>query len=127
MEIPETRYAKTLDAVNIAYQVRGGGAVDVIYVTGFAANFEVELEDTRMARFVNRLTSFARVILFDKRGTGLSDRYQTPDLEMRADDIRAVLDAVGSERVVLFGESEGGALAAFFAATHPDRALGLMI
>src|SRR5512132_1971837 len=110
VEIAETKYAKTLDAVNIVYQVRGNGPVDLVYISGFTSNLEVELEEPRMARFVERLSSFARVILFDKRGTGLSDRHQTPDLEMRVDDIRAVLDSVGSERAVLFGESEGGAL-----------------
>jgi pimeloyl-ACP methyl ester carboxylesterase len=91
-----------------------------------ATNFEVDLEEPRMARFVNGLTRFARVVLFDKRGTGLSDRSHTPDLEKRADDIRAVLDAIGSGSAVLFGESEGDALSAFFAATHPDRVTGLI-
>jgi class 3 adenylate cyclase len=117
----------TVDGVHIAYQVLGDGPVDVAFVLGFAGNFEVELEEPRQARFMQRLSSFGRLILFDKRGTGLSDRKQTPDLEMRADDLRAVLDAVASERALLFGESEGGALAAFFAATHPDRVLGLVL
>jgi pimeloyl-ACP methyl ester carboxylesterase len=127
MDIPETLYAKTADGVHIAYQVRGDGPVDLVHVMGFAANFEVELEEPRVARFHNRLASFSRLVLFDKRGTGLSDRHQTPDLDMRADDLRAVLDAVGSERAVLLGSSEGGALAAFFAATHPDRVLALIL
>ncbi len=125
--IPETRYAKTIDGVHIAYQVRGEGPVDLVYVSGFTGNFEVEIEFPIVARYFDRLSSFSRLILFDKRGTGLSDRRQTPDLEMRADDLRAVLDAVGSERAVLFGESEGGALAAFFAATYPDRVLALIL
>lgn len=120
MEIPETRYAKTVDGVHIAYQVRGKGPVDLVYVMGFAGNFEVDLEEPRGARFMERLSSFSRLILFDKRGTGLSDRHQTPDLDMRVDDLRAVLDAVGSERAVLFGESEGGALAAW-SASSPDH------
>jgi class 3 adenylate cyclase/pimeloyl-ACP methyl ester carboxylesterase len=93
---------------------------------GFANNFESELEWPVATGFFDRLASFSRLILFDKRGTGLSDRRQTPDLEMRADDLRAALDAVGSERAVLFGESEGGALAAFFAAAHPERVLALV-
>ena len=74
-----------------------------------------------------RLASFTRLILFDKRGTGLSDRQQTPDLDMRADDLRAVLDAIGSTQAVLLGHSEGGALGAFFAATHPDRVSALIL
>jgi class 3 adenylate cyclase/pimeloyl-ACP methyl ester carboxylesterase len=126
-EIPETKYAKTVDGVNIAFQVRGGGPVDLAFILGFASNFEVELEDPRGVRFADRLSSFSRLILFDKRGSGMSDRHQTPDLEMRADDLRAVLDSVGSKQVVLYGESEGGALAAFFAATHPERVLGLVL
>ena len=124
--IPETRYAETIDGVHIAYQVRSEGSVDLVYIAGFAGNYEIDLLEPRMARFLDGLSSISRLIVFDKRGTGLSDRHQTPDLEMRADDLRAVLDAVGSERAVLFGESEGGALAAFFAATHPDRVLALV-
>src|SRR5205809_5080439 len=118
--IPETRYAKTVDGVHIAYQVRGDGPVDLVYVMQYANNLEVVAEHPRQARFLDRIASFSRLIMFDKRGTGLSDRRQTPDLEMRADDLRAVLDAVGSERAVLFGESEGGSLVAFFAAAHPQ-------
>ena len=127
MKIPETKYAKTVDGVNIAYQMRGEGPIDLVFLTGFAANFEVELEDPSMAHFVERLTSMSRVILFDKRGAGLSDRVVMPDLDMRADDLRAVLDAVGSERAVLFGGAEGGALATFFAAMHPDRVVALIL
>jgi alpha/beta hydrolase fold len=104
----ETRYAKTVDGVHIAFQVRGDGPTDLVYINGFTANFEVELEDRVNAAFADRLASFTRVILFDKRGTGLSDRQQTPDLDMRADDLRAVLDAIGSTQAVLLGHSEGG-------------------
>jgi class 3 adenylate cyclase len=124
---PETRYAKTADGVHVAYQVRGDGPVDLVYVSGFASCFEVELEEPRAVRFFDGLSSFSRLILFDKRGTGLSDRRQTPDLDMRTDDLRAVLDAAGSERAILFGESEGGMLATFFAATHPERVLALIL
>jgi pimeloyl-ACP methyl ester carboxylesterase len=124
---PETRYAKTVDGVHIAYQVRGEGPIDLIFIPGFAACFEVELEEPRAATFADRLSSFTRLILFDKRGTGLSDRHQTPDLDMRADDLRAVLDAAGSDQAVLFGHSEGGALAAFFASTHPERVSALVL
>ena len=127
MELPETRYAKTVDGVHIAYQVRGDGPIDLVLIHGYTACFEVELEDPRTARFVARLSSFSRLIMFDKRGTGLSDRSQTPDLDMRADDLRAVLDEVGSERAVLLGHSEGGALAAFFAAMHPERVLAMIL
>jgi class 3 adenylate cyclase/alpha-beta hydrolase superfamily lysophospholipase len=124
---PETRYAKTVDGVHIAYQVRGDGPIDLVLIMGFAANFEVELEDAKGAAFADRLSAFSRLILFDKRGTGLSDRTQTPDLDMRAEDLRAVLDTVGSRRTALLGHSEGGALGAFFAATHPDRVSALIL
>ena len=123
----ETRYAVTVDGVHIAYQVRGGGPVDVVWIWGFTSNFEVELEQPRWARLIDEMASRWRVILFDKRGTGLSDRRQTPDLEMRAEDLRAVLDAVGSDRAMLIGNAEGGALSAFFAATHPERVLALVL
>jgi class 3 adenylate cyclase len=124
---PETRYAKTVDGVHIAYQIRGDGPIDLVYILGFASCFEIELEERRTRAFFDRLSSFTRLILFDKRGTGLSDRHQTPDLDMRADDLRAVLDAVGSDQAVLFGHSEGGALAAFFASTHPERVSALVL
>ena len=90
--IPETRYAKTVDGVHIAYQVRGDGPVDLVYVMQYANNLEVVAEHPRAARFLDRIASFSRLIMFDKRGTGLSDRRQTPDLEMRADDLRVILD-----------------------------------
>ena len=127
VEIPETRYAITDDGVRIAYQARGDGPVDLVYVMGFLANFEIEMEDRYHARFIDGLAQFSRLVLFDKRGSGLSDRDQTPDLEMRADDLKAVLDEIGSERAVLYGSGEGGSLAAFFAATHPDRVLALVL
>ena len=128
MDPPPIRYAKTVDGVYIAYQVRGTGPVDLVYIMGFAGNFEIEFESPWANRFLERLSVFSREILFDKRGTGLSDRVvATPDLDARADDLRAVLDAAGSERAVLVGDSEGGALAAFFAATHPDRVLALIL
>lgn len=124
---PETRYAKTVDGVHIAYQTRGSGPIDLVFIMGFATAFEVELEPPQVAPFYERLASFSRLIFFDKRGTGLSDRDQTPDLDHRAEDLRAVLDAVASDRAVLFGHSEGGALAAFFAATHPERVAALIL
>ncbi len=127
METPRTRYAKTVDGVNIAYQVRGDGPIDLIYAMGWTSNFEVQLEGPRSGPYFGGLASFSRLILFDKRGTGLSDRTRTPDLEMRADDLRAVLDAVGSERAVVMGDADGGALAAFFAATHPEQVQALIL
>ena len=127
-EIPETKYAKTVDGVNIAYRVQGDGPVDLVYIIGMAGNFEIEFEPPWGVRFLERLSSFSRVILFDKRGTGLSDRSGgAPDFDMRADDLRAVLDGAGSDRAVLFGDGDGGSLAALFAAMHPDRVLALVL
>ena len=124
----ETRYAVTVDGVHIAYQVHGAGAVDLIWVQGFAENTEIRLEiNPYWRRMLSVMAARWRVILFDKRGTGLSDRQQTPDLEKRADDLRAVLDAVGSQSAVLCGEEEGGALAAYFAASFPSRVTALIL
>jgi pimeloyl-ACP methyl ester carboxylesterase/class 3 adenylate cyclase len=124
----ETRYAVTLDGVHIAYQVHGTGPVDLVWVQGFADNIEVAFDvNSFWRRMLAQMAARWRVIIFDKRGTGLSDRQQTPDLEKRADDLRAVLDAVGAHSAVLCGESEGGALAAFFAASYPDRVAALVL
>ena len=128
METPPIQYAKTIDGVNIAYQLRGDKPVDLVYTLGMAGNFEIEFEPPWGVRFLERLTSFSRVILFDKRGTGLSDRVLgAPDFDMRADDLRAVLDAAGSDRAVLVGNRGGGSLAAFYAAMHPERVLALVL
>ncbi|HXY17634.1 MAG TPA: adenylate/guanylate cyclase domain-containing protein [Gaiellaceae bacterium] len=128
MRAPEVRYAKTVDGVHIAYLVRGSGPVDLVYTLGMAGNFEIEFEPPWGVRFLERLASFSRVILFDKRGTGLSDRVLgVPDFDMRADDLGAVLDGAGSERAVLVGNRGGGSLAAFYAAMHPDRVLALVL
>ncbi len=124
---PETRYAKSGD-VNIAYQVAGEGPLDLVLVAGFVSHLEHDWEEPRMARFLERLASFSRLIRFDKRGTGLSDRPGgLPDLETRMDDVRAVMDAVGSERAALFGYSEGGPLCMLFAATYPVRTSALAL
>src|SRR5688500_5103229 len=124
---PETRYAKSGD-VNIAYQVLGSGSPDLIYVMGWVSNIEYFWEEPSMNRFLRRLSSFARLILFDKRGTGLSDKLvNLPTLEQRMDDVRAVMDAVGSERAALFGVSEGGPMSALFAATYPERTTALIM
>ena len=125
--VPETRYAKSGD-VNIAYQIAGDGSRDLILVPGWVTNIDVFWEEPAFARFLTRLASFSRLILFDKRGTGLSDRVaDVPSLEVRMDDVRAVMDAVGSERAALFGYSEGGAMSALFAATYPQRMSALVM
>ncbi|MFL5959896.1 MAG: adenylate/guanylate cyclase domain-containing protein [Gaiellaceae bacterium] len=125
---PETRYARSGD-VNIAYQVTGEGPRDLVYVPGWVSNIELMWEEPAMAHFLERLGAFSRLILFDKRGTGLSDRVsndELPTLEQRMDDVRAVLEAVGSERAALFGHSEGGNMCVLFAATYPERTIALV-
>jgi len=125
--LTETRYAKSGD-VNIAYQVLGKGPPDLVLVPGWVSNIDVFWEEPTLARFLTRLASFSRLILFDKRGTGLSDRVaDMPNLEVRMDDVRAVMDAVGSEFAALFGYSEGGTMCALFAATHPGRTSALIM
>jgi pimeloyl-ACP methyl ester carboxylesterase len=126
---PKTLYARSGD-VNIAYQVVGEGPLDLVYVGGFATHIELVWEEPVVARFFNRLASFSRLILIDKRGTGLSDPVavtELPDLETRMDDVRAVMDAVDSERAALFGASEGGPMCLLFAATYPERTAALVL
>src|SRR5436190_15612166 len=124
--MPETRYAKSGD-INIAYQVLGSGPVDLIYVPGWVTHLEYGWEEPSLARFYRKLASFSRLILFDKRGTGLSDQSTNmPTLEQRMDDVRAVMEAVHSERAVVFGMSEGGNMAMLFAATYPERTIALI-
>ena len=130
MDQPETRYAKTADGVHIAYQVLGDGPVDMVFVMGWVTNVEAMWDEPGFARLLDRLASFSRLILFDKRGVGLSDRVpedRLPDLETRMDDVRAVMDAVGSERAVVFGVSEGGPMSMLFAATYPERTIALVL
>jgi len=123
---PETRYAHAGE-LSIAYQVIGDGPIDLVVVPGWISNIEVFWEDFHVARFFERLAGFARVILFDKRGTGLSDRsIEAASLEERMDDVRAVMDAVGSSRAALLGISEGGTMCLLFAATYPDRTAALI-
>jgi class 3 adenylate cyclase len=125
--VPETLYAKSGD-VSIAYQVLGKGQVDLVVAPGSVSNVELIGSHPLFAAWHDRLASFARLIQFDKRGTGLSDRVKSiPTLEERADDIRAVMDAVGSQRAVIMGISEGGPMAIVFAAMHPDRTRGLVL
>jgi len=121
------RYARSGD-VNIAYQVTGGGPFDLVVVSGFVSHLENDWEHPASARLLERLGSFARLIRFDKRGTGLSDRaVGLPDFETRMDDVRAVMDDAASERAALFGYSEGGPLAILFAATYPERVRALVL
>jgi class 3 adenylate cyclase len=121
------RYAKSGD-VNIAYQVTGDGPFDLVLVPGFFSHLEIDLEHPSMAHLFQRLESFSRLIRFDKRGTGLSDRtVGLPDLETRMDDVRAVMDAAGSEQAALFGYSEGGPMCVVFAATYPERTRALVV
>jgi pimeloyl-ACP methyl ester carboxylesterase/DNA-binding winged helix-turn-helix (wHTH) protein len=126
---PETRYTPNGD-VNIAYQVVGDGPIDVVFVMGWISHLEYFWEEPRFASFLDRLASFSRLILFDKRGTGLSDRVpvnELPTLEQRMEDVHAVMDAVGSERAVLVGVSEGGPMCSLFAATYPERTTALVM
>ena len=125
---PETRYTKSGD-VNIAYQIAGDGPFDLVYVPGWVSNIAVMWEEPAHAHLLRRLASFSRLILFDKRGTGLSDPVpvdRLPTLEQRMDDVRAVMDAAGSERAALFGSSEGGLMSVLFAATYPERTRALV-
>ncbi|MGX5850199.1 alpha/beta fold hydrolase [Mesorhizobium sp. PL10] len=124
---PQTRYVKSA-GVNIAYQVTGDGPIDLIYVSGWVSNLDLAWESPRLAHVLRRLGSFSRLIRMDKRGTGLSDRnVGLPTLEERMEDMRAVLDAVGSKRTVLFGTSEGGPMCMLFAATYPERTAALVL
>src|SRR5437870_122765 len=126
---PETKYARSA-GVHIAYQVAGNAPRDLIWVPGAWSHVEWCWDHPVSARFLRRLTTFSRFILFDKRGTGLSDRVADtalPGLEQRMDDVRAVLDAVGSQRTVLFGISEGAAMSCLFAATYPERTAALIL
>jgi DNA-binding winged helix-turn-helix (wHTH) protein/pimeloyl-ACP methyl ester carboxylesterase len=126
---PETRYARSGD-VNIAYQVVGDAPLDLVFVMGWVSHLEYFWAEPSFARFLMRLASFSRLILFDKRGTGLSDRVpvtELPTLEQRMDDVRAVMEAVGSERAALCGVSEGGPMCSLFAATYPEKTVALVM
>ena len=125
--VPETKYAKSGD-FHIAYQAIGTGPFDLVFMHGWISHIEHMWEEPRIARFLERLASFARLIVLDKRGTGLSDPVpmdRLPTLEERMDDLSAVMDAVGSERAALMGTSEAGALSLLFAATYPSRTAGI--
>jgi class 3 adenylate cyclase len=127
---PETRYAKTVDGVHIAYQVTGDGPFDLVFVPGWISNIDVGWTLPYLGPFLRRLASISRLILFDRRGCGVSDRPPREEslaLEYAIDDIRAVLDAVGSDRAVLFSFEDGCIQAALFAGSHPDRTQALVL
>jgi pimeloyl-ACP methyl ester carboxylesterase len=127
LEQPQIRYAKSGD-VHIAYTVLGNGPLDLVIVPGFVSHLEIMFENPKLQRFGERLTKFARLIVFDKRGTGMSDPVaEVPTLEQRMDDVRAVMDAVGCESAALMGVSEGATMCALFAATYPARARALVL
>jgi pimeloyl-ACP methyl ester carboxylesterase len=125
--MPEVRYAKSGD-VNIAYQVTGDGPFDLVFVPGYVTHLEIQWRMAGLAPALEKLSSFARLIRFDKRGTGMSDRVSgAPTLETRMDDVRAVMDAVGSRRAAFYGLSEGAAMSLLFAATYPERTAALVV
>jgi pimeloyl-ACP methyl ester carboxylesterase len=125
--LPETKYARSGD-VHIAYQVFGDGPLDLVFLSSYVSQIEQIWAHPSGARFFSRLANFSRVICLDKRGAGLSDRVAgAPGVDERMDDVRAVMDAAGSERAALFGTSEGGTLGAVFAATYPERSVALVM
>lgn len=127
MKRPRTKYAKAGD-IHIAYQVFGDGPIDLLWAQGWATHIEYAWESPDYARFLTKFGRFARVIFFDKRGVGMSDRdVGYPTLEERSQDINAVLDSVGADKVALFGMSEGGAISSVFAATYPERVSHLIL
>jgi class 3 adenylate cyclase len=127
--IPKTQWAKTIDGAYVAYQDFGEGPMTIVVIHGWISHLEVYWEEPRFARFMRRMASGMRVLHFDKRGSGMSDRIsRPPDLETRMDDVRAVMDAAGVERAAVFGWGSGGpALAVFFAATYPERTTALCL
>src|SRR5213082_237615 len=122
----DVAYARSGD-VHVAYHVIGDGPVDLVVSSGAITNLEVMWESPEYRRFYERLGSFARVLLFDKRGMGLSDRVRVGTLEERMDDVRAVMDAAGSDSAALMGISEGGPMSILFAATYPERTRALVL
>jgi pimeloyl-ACP methyl ester carboxylesterase len=128
--MPQTRYAKTPDGVSIAYQVVGDGPRDLVWVPGFVSHLEAAWEEPTLARFFEQLASFSRLVLFDKRGTGMSDRVsdaELPTIETRASDVLTVCDAVGSQRAALLGVSEGAPMCVLFAASYPERTSAMIL
>jgi pimeloyl-ACP methyl ester carboxylesterase len=129
MSYPETRYARSKNG-NVAYQVVGDGPLDLVFIPWWSTNVDVMWEEPSIARFLERLASFSRLICFDKRGTGVSDALPLtalPTLEEWADDVHIVMDAAGSDRAAIFGHSQGGQMALLFAATHPGKVSALIL
>jgi class 3 adenylate cyclase len=127
MDTP-THYAESTDGARIAYQVHGSGPLDLVFVPGFVSHAELIWEEPSIARFLRRLASFSRLVMFDKRGQGLSDRLgRPPTLEESMDDLAAVMEATGCERTAIFGISEGGPMSMLYAASHPDRVSSLVL
>src|SRR3954451_580756 len=128
MQTPETRYAERPDGVTIAYQLLGDGPVDLVFCAGFISHLDLQWTNPAITRFFRRLSSFGRLALYDKAGTGVSDPVpRVSTLEERAEEIRTVMDAAGMEQAALFGESEGGPSSVMFAATHPERVRALVL
>ena len=124
----ETHYARSADGTNIAYRVHGDGPSNLVFVSGFVSHAELLWEEPAIAGFLRRLASFSRLLTYDKRGQGLSDRFgRPPTLEESMDDLEAVMDAADCESAAIFGISEGGPMSALFAATHPDRISSLVL
>jgi pimeloyl-ACP methyl ester carboxylesterase/DNA-binding CsgD family transcriptional regulator len=125
--VPRINFARSGD-IHLAYQVVGGGPLDLVYIPSAFGHLETYWEEAAVERFLRRLGSFSRLVIYDKRGTGMSDRLpQPPTMEERTDDLLAIMEAVGTERIAVFGMSEGGAIGALFAATHPDLVSHLVI
>jgi pimeloyl-ACP methyl ester carboxylesterase len=130
VDLPETRYARTADGLSIAYQVLGQGPIDLVYSPGWISNVDACWDVPPLRSFFRQLASISRLILFDRRGSGLSDRptqVESLALEHGVDDLRAVMDAARSDRAVVFGLEDGGMLAGIFAASHPDRTVALVL
>ena len=128
--VPETRYALNKGGQYVAYQAFGAGDVDLVFIPDWCTNLEIMWEEPTLARFLQRLASFSRVICFDKRGTGVSDPVPLgaiPTWEEWMDDVGTVLDAVGSQRAAVFGHGDGGCMALLFAASHPGRTSALIL
>lgn len=128
MDVPEARYARAPDGTSIAYQVIGSGSADIVYSAGIFSNVEMMWEIPEWERFLRRLASFSRLVAFDMRGVGLSDRGpERPTIELQRDDITAVMDAVGVRDGIVFGHSRSASMALLFAATHPERTKALIL
>ena len=128
MNVPDTHYAKAPDGTSIAYQVIGEGPIDLVYASGIFSNVDLMWDQPAWAHLLGRLASFSRLIVFDMRGVGLSDRGpEPPTIELQRDDIAAVMDAAGSEKAIVFGCARASAMAMLFAATHPQRTSALVL